>query len=92
METLVELVRLDAGSTLTAPMGLKLLVHTYERMQPYAPFPSEIMLKFLSAVQIVFEDRGLRKSELAEKLHQPFFWGKFGGIQLKLSNFRSCPS
>lgn len=82
MEMLVELVRLDAGSTMTTSMGLRLLVHAYERMQPYAPFPSEIMLKFLSAVQLVFESRGLRKSELAEKLHQPFFWGKFEMVKI----------
>lgn len=76
MEILVELVRLDAGCALTSPMGLKLLVHVYERMQPYGPYPSDIMLKFLSAVQLVFEDKALRKSDLAEKLHQPFFWGE----------------
>jgi hypothetical protein len=77
MEMLIELVRLDAGCTSAAPMGLKLLAHVYERMQPYAPYPSDLMLKFLLALQLVFEDKMLRKCELTEKLHVPFFWGKY---------------
>lgn len=75
MEMLFELIRLDAGSGLAAPMGLKLLVHVFEKMQPHTPLPGDLIIKFLSAVQIVFEDKALRKCELAEKLHIPFFWG-----------------
>ncbi|KAI6206451.1 hypothetical protein M3Y94_00912100 [Aphelenchoides besseyi] len=73
LDILNDVIRMDV--TLQPNFAVDLLYRVSMSGQKSLHSRPNLMSKFLTAVYAVFEDRELRKSEIAQKLQFAFFWG-----------------
>ncbi|KAI6180608.1 FAT domain-containing protein [Aphelenchoides besseyi] len=73
LDILNDVIRMDV--TLQPNFAIDLLYRVSMSAQKTLHSRPNLMGKFLTAVYAVFEDRGLRRTEIAQKLQFAFFWG-----------------